>query len=72
MAAPNIPAAKRAGLPVDLDRLADEGDGWLTPEDRYALKTWGVCTQLQDHVFMVRGQPAGPAFRLRFLDVRTA
>lgn len=52
--APDIPAAKRAGLPVDLDRLATEGDGWLTPEDRYALKTWGVCTQLQDHVFMVR------------------
>jgi sulfite reductase beta subunit-like hemoprotein len=54
MAAPNIPAAKQAGLPVDLDRLAANGDGWLTPEDRYALKTWGVCTQLQDHVFMVR------------------
>lgn len=54
MAAPDIPAAKRAGLPVDLERLAAEGDGWLTPEDRYALKTWGVCTQLQDGVFMVR------------------
>jgi sulfite reductase beta subunit-like hemoprotein len=59
MAAPNIPAAKAAGLPVDLDRLADEGDGWLTPEDRYALKTWGVCTQLQDHVFMVRIRTPG-------------
>ena len=35
---PNIPAAKRAGLPVDLDRLAAEGDGWLTPEERYALE----------------------------------
>lgn len=54
MAAPDIPAAKRAGLPVDLARLAAEGDGWLTPEDRYALKTHGVCTQLQEHVFMVR------------------
>jgi sulfite reductase beta subunit-like hemoprotein len=54
MAAPNIPAAKRAGLPVNFDRLAREGDGWLTPEDRYALKTRGVCTQLQDGVFMVR------------------
>jgi sulfite reductase beta subunit-like hemoprotein len=54
MAPPNIPAVKRAGLPVDIDRLAEEGDAWLTPEDRYALKTWGVCTQLQDHVFMVR------------------
>jgi sulfite reductase beta subunit-like hemoprotein len=51
---PNIPAAKRAGLPVDIGRLATEGDGWLTPEERYALKTYGICTQLQDHVFMVR------------------
>jgi sulfite reductase beta subunit-like hemoprotein len=54
MAAPNIPAAKRAGLPVDIDRLSAEGDGWLTPEDRYALKTHGICTQLQDNRFMVR------------------
>jgi sulfite reductase beta subunit-like hemoprotein len=52
--APNIPAVKRAGLPVDLDRLASEGDGWLAPEDRYALKTWGVCAQVQPGVFMVR------------------
>ena len=59
MAAPNIPAAKAAGLPVDLDRLAEEGDGWLTPEDRYSLKTWGVCTQLQDDVFMVRVRVPG-------------
>lgn len=61
-AGPNIPAAKRAGLPVDLDRLAAEGDGWLTPEDRYALKTHGVCMQLQDGVFMVRVRiPGGVA-----------
>ena len=39
---------------VDFERLAAEGDGWLTPEDRYALKTYGVCAQEQDHVFMVR------------------
>lgn len=54
MAAPDIPAAKRAGLPVDLDRLATDGDDWLTPEDRYALKTHGVCAQLQPGVFMIR------------------
>jgi sulfite reductase beta subunit-like hemoprotein len=54
MAPPDIPAAKRAGLPVDLERLTNEGDGWLTPEDRYALKTHGVCTQAQGGVFMVR------------------
>lgn len=62
MASPDIPAAKRAGLPVDLARLTAEGDGWLTPEDRYALKTHGVCTQLQDGVFMVRVRiPGGVA-----------
>lgn len=54
MAAPNIPAVKRAGLRVDLARLAAEGDEWLTPEDRYALKTYGVCAQAQDGVFMIR------------------
>jgi sulfite reductase beta subunit-like hemoprotein len=54
MAPPDIPAAKRAGLPLDLARLTAEGDGWLTPEDRYALKTHGVCAQLQAGRFMVR------------------
>jgi sulfite reductase beta subunit-like hemoprotein len=59
MAAPDIPAVKRAGLPVDLERLAAEGDGWLTPEDRYALKTYGVCAQAQPGVFMVRVRAPG-------------
>ncbi len=54
MPPPNIPAAKRAGLPVDIARLAVEGDDWLAPEERYALKTWGICAQVQDHVFMLR------------------
>ncbi|MGE3619745.1 MAG: nitrite/sulfite reductase [Acidimicrobiia bacterium] len=62
MARPDIPAAKRAGLPVDLTRLATDGDGWLSPEERYALKTHGVCAQLQDGVFMVRVRiPGGVA-----------
>lgn len=59
MAGPDIPAAKRAGLPVDIKRLAVEGDGHLTPEERYALKTHGVCAQAQDHVFMVRVRVPG-------------
>ena len=70
MALPDIPAAKRSGLSIDLERLAREGDGWLTPEDRYALKTHGVCTQLQDGVFMVRVRiPGGvvPTAQLRGL-----
>jgi sulfite reductase beta subunit-like hemoprotein len=54
MAPPDVPGIKRAGLPVDLDRLTRDGDSWLSPEERYALKTHGVCAQLQDGVFMVR------------------
>ncbi|MGH9124474.1 MAG: nitrite/sulfite reductase [Acidimicrobiales bacterium] len=59
MAVADIPAAKRAGLPVDLQRLAAEGDGWLTAEDRYALKTYGVCAQVQPGVFMIRCRVVG-------------
>jgi sulfite reductase beta subunit-like hemoprotein len=59
MATPDIPGAKRAGLPVDFERLARAGDTDLTPEERYALKTYGVCAQLQDHVFMIRVRVAG-------------
>ena len=56
---PDIAAAKRLGLPVDLPRLTREGDAWLTPEDRYALKTRGVCAQLQEGVFMIRVRVPG-------------
>jgi sulfite reductase beta subunit-like hemoprotein len=59
VATPNVPAAKRAGLLVDLDRLAAEGVGWLTPEDRYALKTYGVCAQVQSEAFMMRVRIVG-------------
>ncbi|MDQ1566526.1 MAG: ferredoxin-nitrite reductase [Actinomycetota bacterium] len=61
MAAPDIPGIKRAGLPVDFVRLAAEGDSWLTPEDRFALKPWGVCAQEQDHMFMIRIRVPGGA-----------
>jgi sulfite reductase beta subunit-like hemoprotein len=62
VAAPDIPAAKRAGLPVDIARLGTEGDGWLSPEERYALKTYGICAQVQPEVFMIRVRiPGGVA-----------
>src|SRR5258708_26595378 len=61
MGAPDIPGIKRAGLPVDFVRLAAEGDVWLTPEDRFALKSWGVCAQEQDHMFMIRIRVPGGA-----------
>src|SRR5256714_15601722 len=56
---PDIPAAKRAGLPVDLDRLTAEGDEWLSGEERYALKMHGVCAQGQPGVFMIRVRTGG-------------
>ncbi|MGH8887569.1 MAG: hypothetical protein ACRDYX_20850, partial [Egibacteraceae bacterium] len=59
MALPDIPAAKRAGLPVDLDRLTAEGDDWLSPEERHALKSRGVCAQAQPGVFMIRVRTSG-------------
>src|SRR5215204_1787229 len=59
MATPDIRGAKRMGLPVDFERLARVGDTDLTPEERYALKTHGVCPQLQDHVFMIRVRVPG-------------
>lgn len=55
----DIPGIKRAGLPVDLDRLTTEGDEWLSAEERYALKTHGVCAQAQNHVFMIRIRTGG-------------
>ncbi|HEV8206169.1 MAG TPA: nitrite/sulfite reductase [Acidimicrobiia bacterium] len=73
MATPDIPGAKRAGLPVDFERLARVGDTDLTPEERYALKTHGVCAQLQDHVFMIRVRVPGgllhPEQARRFVDM---
>ena len=59
MPAVDIPAAKRAGLPVDVTRLTRDGDDWLSPEERYALKTHGVCAQLQPEVFMIRVRTNG-------------
>jgi ferredoxin-nitrite reductase/sulfite reductase (ferredoxin) len=54
-----VTIAKRQGLSVDLARLSSDGDGWLTQEDRYALKTRGVCAQLQPGVFMIRVRVPG-------------
>lgn len=59
MTSVDIPAVKRRGLSVDLERLASKGELGLTPEDRYTLKTWGVCPQLQDGVFMIRVRVPG-------------
>jgi sulfite reductase beta subunit-like hemoprotein len=59
MAKLDIPGIKRAGLPIDLERLTADGDSWLSPEERYVLKTHGVCAQTQDHVFMIRVRVPG-------------
>lgn len=60
----DVPAVKRAGLPVDLDRMAREGDGWLSGEERLALKKHGICAQGQPGVFMVRIRTSGGRLRV--------
>lgn len=51
---PNIPLAKREGLTLDLAAVCAAGPAALTPEDHYRLKTYGVCTQRDPDLFMVR------------------
>jgi sulfite reductase beta subunit-like hemoprotein len=52
---PDVEALKAAGdLNVDFDRLVRDGYESLTPEDYYRLKTWGVCSQNQVGVHMMR------------------
>ncbi|MGH2757997.1 MAG: nitrite/sulfite reductase, partial [Actinomycetota bacterium] len=52
---PDVEALKAAGdLGVDFDRLVRDGYESLTPEDYYRLKTWGVCSQNQVGVHMMR------------------
>ncbi len=52
---PDIEGLKAAGdLDVDFDRIVREGYESLTGEDYYRLKTWGVCSQNQPGVHMMR------------------
>ena len=45
---------KAAGIAVDIDALAATGFASISEEDRYRLKTQGVCTQRQIGAFMMR------------------
>ena len=51
-----------AGIAVDIDALAATGFASISDEDRYRLKTQGVCTQRQVGAFMLRIRvPGGKA-----------
>jgi NAD(P)H-nitrite reductase large subunit len=52
--AANIEQVKLAGVTVDIDALAADGFAAISDDDRYRLKTQGVCTQRQRGVFMLR------------------
>ncbi|HTV72289.1 MAG TPA: FAD-dependent oxidoreductase [Candidatus Acidoferrales bacterium] len=57
-----IEDVKAAGIKVDVDRLAETGFASISDEDRYRLKTQGVCAQRQVGVFMLRIRvPGGKA-----------
>jgi sulfite reductase beta subunit-like hemoprotein len=51
---PDIPRAKRDGLDLDLAAVCAAGPAALSPEDHYRLKTYGICTQRDADLFMVR------------------
>lgn len=52
--AANIEKVKLAGVTVDIDALAESGFAAISDDDRYRLKTQGVCAQRQTGVFMLR------------------
>jgi sulfite reductase beta subunit-like hemoprotein len=52
--AANIEGVKRAGVTIDIDALAADGFASITDDDRYRLKTQGVCAQRHVGVFMLR------------------
>lgn len=61
MAAVRVEDVKAAGIAVDIDALAADGFASISDEDRYRLKTQGVCTQRQVGVFMLRVRVPGGA-----------
>ena len=68
MAAVRIEDVKAAGIAVDIDALAATGFASIGDDDRYRLKTQGVCTQRQVGAFMLRirvpgGKASAPAVR---------
>lgn len=56
---PNPARAKRAGVDLDLDAVCAAGPGALEPDDHYRLKTYGVCAQRHEDLFMLRMRVAG-------------
>jgi len=73
MAAIRIEDVKAAGIAVDINRLAELGWESISDEDRYRLKTQGICAQRQVGVFMLRirvpGGKATPAQIRRAADL---
>jgi nitrite reductase (NADH) large subunit len=57
--AARIEEVKAAGIAVDIDRLAATGFASISDDDKYRLKTQGVCSQRDVGVFMLRIRVAG-------------
>jgi NAD(P)H-nitrite reductase large subunit len=76
MAIVRIEDIKASGIAVDVDLLAKSGFEAISEEDRYRLKTQGVCAQRQVGVFMLRirvpGGKATPAQFRRVADLADA
>nr|WP_246326649.1 winged helix-turn-helix domain-containing protein [Actinomycetospora corticicola] len=53
----DVVASKRAGLPLDLDAVADPAR--LGALERYSLKTLGACSEREDGSFLLRARTRG-------------
>ncbi|WP_018335184.1 winged helix-turn-helix domain-containing protein [Actinomycetospora chiangmaiensis] len=63
----DVVASKRAGLPLDLDAVAEPAR--LGALERYSLKTLGACSEREDGLFLLRARTRGrvPAAAVRAL-----
>ena len=54
---------KSEGLQVDFVKYTKEGYEAIQPDDRYRLKTYGVCAQKHEGYFMIRIRIPGGVIR---------
>jgi sulfite reductase beta subunit-like hemoprotein len=57
----DIEAVKQAGLTINFDAFKQKGARGLSFEDRYRLKTYGICGQKHPGYFMLRQRVPGGA-----------
>ena len=68
MPAFDFPKIKSEGLQVDFVKYTKEGFEAIKPDDRYRLKTYGVCAQKHEGYFMIRIRIPGGVIRAEQIE----